>query len=81
MRTGHAEARGSKRPLYRRPLGRARIKNERMAKVTGFKSGFLDERGELQPRFQSPPLIASFMQETAAPGERIPVPKGPVEVW
>ena len=53
---------------------------------------FLDDTGELQPRFQPPPMIASFMQEPAALSPRsdepavaqrqhIPVPKGPVEVW
>ena len=43
---------------------------------------FLDENGELLPRFQPPPLVASFMQEPAvARREQIPVPQGPVEVW
>jgi len=43
---------------------------------------FLDETGELQPRFRPPPLVASFMREPAVvQREQIPVPKGPVEVW
>jgi tRNA-dihydrouridine synthase B len=53
---------------------------------------FLDEHGELLPRFQQPPMVASFMRESAATPlrrdepastqrEQIPVPKGPVEVW
>jgi tRNA-dihydrouridine synthase B len=43
---------------------------------------FLDEHGELQPRFQPAPMVASFMREPAsATREKIPVPKGPVEVW
>ena len=45
---------------------------------------FLDERGELQIRFQPAPLVASFMRETEPAStrrEHIPVPKGPVEVW
>jgi nifR3 family TIM-barrel protein len=43
---------------------------------------FLDDHGELQPRFRPAPLIASFMRDPAAPqGGHIPVPKGPVEVW
>lgn len=43
---------------------------------------FLDENGELQPKFQPPPLVASFMQEPGvAARQQIPVPKGPVEVW
>jgi nifR3 family TIM-barrel protein len=43
---------------------------------------FLDEHGELLPRFQQPPMVASFMREPASTQrEQIPVPKGPVEVW
>jgi nifR3 family TIM-barrel protein len=44
---------------------------------------FLDEHGELLPRFQQPPMVASFMRDEPASTqrERIPVPRGPVEVW
>jgi nifR3 family TIM-barrel protein len=44
---------------------------------------FLDEHGELLPRFQQPPMIASFMRDEPASTQRekIPVPRGPVEVW
>lgn len=43
---------------------------------------FLDENGELKPKFQPPPMVASFMQEPAvARRQQIPVPRGPVEVW
>jgi len=45
---------------------------------------FLDEAGELQPRFRPPPMVASFMREpepASTRREQIPVPKGPVEVW
>jgi nifR3 family TIM-barrel protein len=52
---------------------------------------FLDEAGELQPRFRPPPMVASFMRDEPACGdeaspastrcEQIPVPKGPVEIW
>jgi len=43
---------------------------------------FLDENGELLPRFRPPPMVASFMRESASvQREHIPVPKGPVEVW
>jgi tRNA-dihydrouridine synthase len=45
---------------------------------------FLDETGELQPRFRPPPMVASFMRESepaSTQREHIPVPKGPVEVW
>jgi nifR3 family TIM-barrel protein len=47
-----------------------------------WREQFLDENGELKPRFRPAPLTASFMPE---PGglvpHQIPVPKGPVEVW
>jgi nifR3 family TIM-barrel protein len=47
-----------------------------------WRQQFLDERGELLPRFQQAPLVASFMREPASTQrEQIPVPKGPVEVW
>ena len=48
-----------------------------------WRQQFLDENGELQPKFQPTPMIASFMQEEPAVAQRqhIPVPKGPVEVW
>ncbi len=43
---------------------------------------FLDETGELQPRFRPPPMVASFMREPASTQRgQIPMPKGPVEVW
>jgi nifR3 family TIM-barrel protein len=43
---------------------------------------FLDENGELQPRFRPAPMVASFMREADSPQPaRISVPKGPVEVW
>jgi nifR3 family TIM-barrel protein len=47
-----------------------------------WRQQFLDETGELKPKFQPPPLVASFMQEPGvAQRQHIPVPKGPVEVW
>ena len=48
-----------------------------------WRQQFLDERGELLPRFQPPPMVASFMRDEPASTTRahIPVPKGPVEVW
>jgi nifR3 family TIM-barrel protein len=48
-----------------------------------WRQQFLDSNGELLPRFQSPPMVASFMREepAAARREKIPVPQGPVEVW
>jgi len=49
-----------------------------------WRQQFLDETGELQPRFRPPPMVASFMRESepaSTQREQIPVPKGPVEVW
>ncbi len=49
-----------------------------------WRKQFLDENGELNPRFRPPPMMASFMAEADAEGvvpKAIPVPKGPVEVW
>ena len=47
-----------------------------------WRQQFLDGNGELLPRFQPAPMVASFMREPAAiQREQIPVPKGPVEVW
>ncbi|HUC85498.1 MAG TPA: tRNA dihydrouridine synthase DusB [Candidatus Acidoferrales bacterium] len=47
-----------------------------------WRQQFLDDRGELQPRFQPAPLVASFMRDPAfTQSGHIPVPKGPVEVW
>ena len=53
-----------------------------------WRAQFLDDSGELLPRYTPPPMVASFMQPTPATGEpfvtarqHIPVPKGPVEVW
>ena len=48
-----------------------------------WRAQFLDESGELLPRYQLAPMVASFMQDqpAAAARESIPVPQGPVEVW
>ena len=47
-----------------------------------WRAQFLDDRGELQPRFRPAPLVASFMRDPASTlREHLPVPKGPVEVW
>jgi tRNA-dihydrouridine synthase B len=49
-----------------------------------WRQQFVDEHGELLPRFRQPPMVASFMREAepaSTQREHIPVPKGPVEVW
>ena len=82
-------------PWYAKRFGPANEFNKRVVRVSsraGFyeilesyrrwRQQFLDETGELKPRFRPAPLIASFMAEAGAgQAGRIPVPKGPVEVW
>ncbi len=50
---------------------------------TEWRTQFLDESGELLPRFQPLPLTSSFLESPDHPTqfEPIAVPKGPVEVW
>ena len=53
-----------------------------LARYLEWRRQFLDDRGELLPRFQQAPMVASFMEEPGvAQRQSIPVPKGPVEVW
>ena len=47
-----------------------------------WRQQFLDEHGDLKPKFRPPPMVASFMQPPGvAAREHIPVPKGPIETW
>jgi tRNA-dihydrouridine synthase B len=56
--------------------------HEILANYIRWRQQFLDERGELLPRFQLAPMVASFMREPdSTTRSQIPVPKGPVEVW
>ena len=56
--------------------------DEILAEYRRYRQQFLDERGELLPRFRPAPLVASFMRVPGAPeAGHIPVPKGPIEVW
>jgi nifR3 family TIM-barrel protein len=82
-------------PWYAKRFGPSSVFNKRVVLVSSradfreilqdylrWREQFLDESGELQPRYRPGPMIASFMQEPAvAARESIPVPKGPVEVW
>ena len=82
-------------PWYAKRFGPANEFNKRVVQISSkaefekvlanyvvWRGQFLDEEGLLKPRFQPPPLIASFMEEPAViRREQIPVPKGPVEVW
>ena len=82
-------------PWYSKRFGPANEFNKRVVLVSSraefneildsyrrWRAQFLDERGELKPRFRPAPMVASFMAEPgAAVQPHIPVPKGPVEVW
>jgi len=47
-----------------------------------WREQFLGPDGQLLPKFQPAPMVASFMREPAvASRDAIPVPKGPVDVW
>ena len=55
---------------------------EILASYTRWRQQFLDDSGELNPRFAPAPMVASFMRDPASTTRAaIPVPKGPVEVW
>ncbi len=82
-------------PWYSKRFGPANEFNKKVVRVATraeffeilenyvhWRKQFLDERGELLPRFQQAPMVASFMREPdATTRSQIPVPKGPVEVW
>ena len=57
--------------------------DEMLGNYIRWRKQFLDDSGELLPRFQPAPMIASFMRDepVSTTREHIPVPKGPVEVW
>jgi tRNA-dihydrouridine synthase B len=80
-------------PWYAKRFGPANEFNKRVVLVSSraefyaildqyraWREQFLDEAGELKPRFQPAPMMASFM-ETPGQRERIAVPGGPVDVW
>lgn len=82
-------------PWYSKRFGPANLFNKRVVTLSSraefhkllsdyesWRQQFLDDEGNLKPKFESPPLTSSFMQEPGvAQRENIPVPKGPVEVW
>ena len=58
--------------------------DEILANYIRWRQQFVDDQGELLPRFRQPPMIASFMRESepaSTQREHIPVPRGPVETW
>ncbi|HEU5123898.1 MAG TPA: tRNA-dihydrouridine synthase [Verrucomicrobiae bacterium] len=83
-------------PWYSKRFGPASEFNKRVVLVSTYaqfheilnhyrdwRRQFLDDCGELQPKFRPAPMIPSFMldEPAVARREHIPVPKGPVEVW
>src|SRR5437660_1281125 len=78
-------------PWYAKRFGPANEFNKRVVQITSqaqfhevltnyqrWRQQFLDDNGELKPRFAPTPLVASFMQEPdVARREHIPVPKAP----
>jgi nifR3 family TIM-barrel protein len=82
-------------PWYAKRFGPASVFNKRVVLLSSraefheilrdyikWREQFLDAQGELQPRYQQAPMVASFMEEPGvATRQSIPVPKGPVEVW
>ncbi|HEY1790811.1 MAG TPA: tRNA dihydrouridine synthase DusB [Verrucomicrobiae bacterium] len=83
-------------PWYSKRFGPCHEFNKRVVKISSraefqevldnyirWRGQFLDDRGDLLPRFQPPPMVASFMRDEPAVTRRehIPVPQGPVEVW
>ena len=84
-------------PWYAKRFGPANVFSKQVVQVSTraqfqeilqsyirWRQQFLDERGELLPRFAMPEMVASFMREpepASTTRSHIPVPKGPVEVW
>lgn len=82
-------------PWYAKRFGPSSVFNKRVVLVssrsefheilhdyTHWREQFLDENGDLRPRYAAGPMVASFMREPASTTrESIPVPTGPVEVW
>jgi len=83
-------------PWYAKRFGPCHEFNKRVVKILSraefhevlenyirWRQQFLDDKGELLPRFQQPPMVASFMRDEpmVVQREKIPVPPGPVEVW
>ena len=81
-------------PWYSKRFGPASEFNKRVVQIAtradftavlehyfDWRRQFLDDSGELKPRFRPVPLVSSFMGEEHAQPSAIRVPKGPVEMW
>lgn len=80
-------------PWYAKRFGPANLFNKRVVQISSradfqavladyrqWRAQFLDDQGQLQPRFRPAPMNASFLAP-AAGVSAIPTPKGPVERW
>ena len=82
-------------PWHAKRFGPCREFNQRVVRISTkaefndlledyirWRRQFLDENGQLLPRFRPAPMVASFMRETPSiRREQIPVLEGPAEVW
>jgi nifR3 family TIM-barrel protein len=81
-------------PWYAKRFGPANEFNKKVVRISSradfeavlssyiqWRAQFLDENGELKPKFRPPPMVASFMQPQGETPAQIHVPKGPVEKW
>ena len=85
-------------PWYAKRFGPAKPFNQAIVKISSraefesilseyleWRQQFTDDEGELLPRYQLPPMVASFMDDEdelqRAQRKAIPVPKGPIDVW
>ena len=85
-------------PWYAKRFGPAKLFKQRIiairsradyqaavAEYVAWRAPFCDASGELLPKYQPAPMVASFLRDPDEAGiysrESIPVPKGPVEVW
>ena len=81
-------------PWYARAFGPARYFNQRVVQLSSrvafeqlldgyreWRCQFVDEQGELLPRFRPVPPPSSFLLDAAGKTPHIPLPRGPVERW
>jgi hypothetical protein len=81
-------------PWYAKRFGPASEFNRRIVQLSShaefeeilenyinWRTQFLDDSGELAPKYKPAALVPSFTDPAEAVTTSIPVPRGPVEVW
>ncbi len=81
-------------PWYSKRFGPASEFNKRIVLISSradfeaaldhyqkWRAQFLDDAGELHPKFRPNPMMPTFMNEAAEGDQKIPVPKGPIDIW